>query len=186
MRIRNLAVTATLIPVLMLAGCGADTSADVAASSPGAQKASKYTDVPVGAGQPDSTQVSDDPVVNAYYDYRAALDTMMKSGGKATKQLIPVMTPTLYKAISLQAKYYRARKLRNTGATKVVWATRTVAAAGVIVRACYDTKAARTVDAKGRGVIPAKSPTRWVDEMRVEQRDGRWVVDGGRTTPQKC
>ncbi len=34
MRIRNLAVTATLIPVLMLAGCGDNESADVAASSP--------------------------------------------------------------------------------------------------------------------------------------------------------
>jgi hypothetical protein len=188
MRIRDLAVTATLIPVLMLAGCGADESADVAASSPGAQKASKHSDVPAadGAAQPETVPASDDPVVNAYYDYRAALDTMMKSGGKATKQLVPVMTPQLYKAYSQQAKYYRARKLRNTGATKVIWAKRTVAASGVIVRACYDTKAARTVDAKGRGVIPAKAPTRWVDEMRVEQRDGRWVVDGGSTTAQKC
>jgi hypothetical protein len=186
MRIRDLAVTATLIPVLMLAGCGTDESADVAASSPGAQKASKHTDVPVGAAQPEAAPASEDPVVNAYYDYRAALDTMMKSGGKATKQLVPVMTPQLYKAYSQQAKYYRARKLRNTGATKVVWAKRTVAASGVIIRACYDTKAARTVDVKGRSVIPAKSPTRWVDEMRVEQHDGRWVVDGGSTTAQKC
>lgn len=186
MRIRDLAVTATLIPVLMLAGCGANESADVAASSPGAQKASKHDDVPAGAAQPETVPVSDDPVVNAYYDYRAALDTMMKSGGKATKQLVPVMTPQLYKAYSQQAKYYRARKLRNTGATKVVWAKRTIAASGVIIRACYDTKAARTVDAKGRSVIPAKSPTRWVDEMRVEQRDGRWVVGGGSTTARKC
>ncbi|MEV6283433.1 hypothetical protein [Kribbella sp. NPDC051770] len=186
MRIRNLAVTVTLIPVLMLAGCGAGESADVAASSPGAQKASKHTDVPAGAAQPEAAAGSDDPVVDAYYDYRAALDTMMKSGGKATKQLVPVMTPQLYKAYSAQAKFYRARKLRNTGATKVVWAKRTVAASGVIVRACYDTKAARTVDAKGRSMMPAKSPTRWVDEMRVEQHNGRWVVDGGSTTPQKC
>lgn len=187
MRIRDLAVTATLIPVLMLAGCGGNESADVAASSPGAQKASKH-EVPVadGAAQPETVPASDDPVVNAYYDYRAALDTMMKSGGKATKQLVPVMTPRLYKAYTQQAKYYRARKLRNTGVTKVIWAKRTIAASGVIVRACYDTRAARTVDAKGRGVIPAKSPTRWVDEMRVEQRNGRWVVDGGSTTPQKC
>ncbi|GAB3831885.1 hypothetical protein [Kribbella italica] len=186
MRIRDLAVTATLIPVLMLAGCAGGESADVAASSPGAQKASKHNDVPVGAAQPEAPPASDDPVVNAYYDYRAALDTMMKSGGKATKQLAPVMTPRLYKAYSQQAKYYRARKLRNTGATKVIWAKRTIAASGVIIRACYDTKAARTVDAKGRGVIPAKSPTRWIDEMRVEQRDGRWVVDGGSTTAKKC
>jgi hypothetical protein len=188
MRIRDLAVTATLIPVLMLAGCGGGESADVAASSPGAQKASKHNEVPVadGAAQPDTVPASDDPVVNAYYDYRAALDTMMKSGGKATKQLVPVMTPRLFKAYSQQAKYFRARKLRNTGVTKVIWAKRTVAASGVIIRACYDTKAARTVDTKGRSVIPAKSPTRWVDEMRVEQRDGRWVVDGGSTTARKC
>lgn len=189
MRIRNLAVTATLIPVLMLAGCGNNESADVAASSPGAKKASKHgmsDPVADGAGQPDARQGSDDPVVNAYYSYRIALDVMMRSGGKATKQLIPVMTPELYRSISQQAKYYRAKRLRNTGVTKVLWAKRTLVADGVIVRACYDTKLARTVNAKGKGVLPATTPTRWLDEMRVEYLQGKWVADGGRTTPQKC
>lgn len=52
MRIRNLAVTATLIPVLLLAGCGTDSNADVAASSPGAKKASKHGPAEEGlAGQ---------------------------------------------------------------------------------------------------------------------------------------
>jgi hypothetical protein len=189
MRIRNLAVTATLIPVLMLAGCGRDESADVAASSPGSKKASKHDladPVADGSGQPQSGQGSDDPVVNAYYQYRVALDVMMRSGGKTTKQLVPVMTPELYRSITQQAKYYRTKKLHNTGATKVIWAKRTLVANGVIVRACYDTKQASTVDAKGKSALPAKTPTRWMDEMRVEQQHGRWVVDGGRTVPAKC
>lgn len=185
MRIRNLAVTATLLPVLMLAGCGND-SADVATSSPGAHKASDRDladPVADGSGQPEGGSNSGDPVVKAYYAYRVALDTMMRSGGKSTKQLIPVMTSDLYRSIAQQAKYYRTRKLHNTGTTKVIWAKRTLVADGVIVRACYDTKLASTVDAHGESVLPAKAPTRWVDEMRVEQHDGRWVVDGGRTTP---
>lgn len=189
MRIRNLAVTATLIPVLMLAGCSNDNAADVAASSPGAKKASKQgvgEAVADGSGQPETAPGSDDPVVNAYYSYRVALDVMMRSGGKATKQLVPVMTPELYRSISQQAKYYRTKRLRNTGLTKVVWAKRSLVADGVLVKACYDTKLARTVDAKGKGVLPATTPTRWLDEMRVEQQHGKWVVDGGRTTPQKC
>jgi hypothetical protein len=190
MRIRNLAVTATLIPVLMLAGCGSDESTDVAASSPGAKKASKHDMADAvaagGSGQPGGAQSSDDPIVNAYYSYRVALDVMMRSGGKSTKQLIPVMTPSLYRSISQQAKYYRTNRLHNTGVTSVVWAKRTLVSNGVIVRACYDTELASTVDAKGKSALPAKTPTRWLDEMRVEQQQGRWVVDGGRTTPQKC
>ncbi|TWD73071.1 hypothetical protein FB561_6956 [Kribbella amoyensis] len=185
MRLRNLVVTATLIPVLMLAGCGTDDAAE-AASSPGAQKASKEGAATEAADAPENRQATADPVVNAYYDYRVALDTMMRSGGKATKQLIPVMTPELYRSISQQAKYFRTKKLHNTGTTKVLWAKRTLVAQGVIVRACYDTKLARTVDADGKSVQPARSPTRWVDEMRVELRDGRWVVDGGRATPTRC
>jgi hypothetical protein len=188
MRIRNLVVTATLIPVLMLAGCANGESADVAASSPGAKKASKHEVADVvadGSGQLEGAQ-SGDPVVNAYYSYRVALDVMMRSGGKSTKQLVPVMTPSLYRSISAQAKYYRTKRLHNTGVTSVIWAKRTLVANGVIVRACYDTKQASTVDAKGKNALPAKTPTRWLDEMRVEQQQGRWVVDGGRTTPQKC
>jgi hypothetical protein len=198
MRIRNLAVTATLIPVLMLTGCGSDDSADVAASSPGAKKAAKHSEdsqadpASGGSGQPKVVQDdrtgrhTDDPVVNAYYAYRAALDVMMRSGGKATEQLGPVMTPELFRAIGQQAKYYLTKRLHNTGVTKVVWAKRTLLANGVIVRACYDTKMARTVDSQGRSVLPPKTPTRWLDEMRVEQLQGRWVVDGGRTHPEKC
>jgi outer membrane murein-binding lipoprotein Lpp len=190
MRIRNLAVTATLIPVLMLAGCGNDESTDVAASSPGAKKAAKHDLADAVAAdrsnQAGSPQSSDDPVVNAYYSYRVALDVMMRSGGRATKQLVPVMTPNLYHSISQQAKYYRSKHLHNTGTTKVIWAKRTLVANGVIVRACYDTKQAETVDAKGKSALPPKTPSRWLDEMRVEQLQGRWVVDGGRTTPVKC
>ncbi|GAA1581927.1 hypothetical protein GCM10009789_39560 [Kribbella sancticallisti] len=189
MRIQNLVVTATLIPVLMLAGCGNDKSADVAASSPGAQKASKHGLIdPVASGADGSggSVRSDDPVVNAYYDYRVAFDVMMRSGGRSTKQLIPVMTSDLFTSISQQAKYYRTKRLHNTGVTTVLWAKRALLADGVIVRACYDTKKARTVDAKGKSVLPASTPTRWLDEMRVELVEGRWVVDGGRTTAVKC
>jgi hypothetical protein len=188
MRIRNLAVTATLLPVLMLSGCGNNESSDVAAQSPGAQKASKHglDAIADGSAQVQGSPGSDDPVVNAYYTYRVALDVMMRSGGKATKQLIPVMTTDLYRSISQQAKYYRTKRLHNTGVTTVIWAKRTLLADGVIVRACYDTKKATTVDSKGKSALPAKTPTRWLDEMRVEQLQGRWVVDGGRTTPVKC
>jgi hypothetical protein len=188
MRIRNLAVTATLVPVLMLAGCGNNESSDVAAESPGAHKAAKHDldTVADGSAQVEGSPGSDDPVVNAYYDYRVALDVMMRSGGKATKQLIPVMTNRLYRSISAQAKYYRTKRLHNTGVTTVVWAKRTLLADGVIVRACYDTKKATTVDAKGKSALPPRTPTRWLDEMRVEQVQGRWIVDGGRTTPVKC
>jgi hypothetical protein len=198
MLIRNLAVTATLIPVLMLAACGSDDSADVAASAPGAEKASKPSDdsqagpTGSGSGQPNAIQndqnapQSDDPVVNAYYNYRAALDVMMRSGGQVTEQLSPVMTPELFRSIGQQARYYRTKRLHNTGVTKVVWAKRTLLANGVIVRACYDTKLARTVDSQGRSALPPKTPTRWLDEMRVEQLQGRWVVDGGGTHPEEC
>ena len=188
MRIRNLAVTATLIPVLMLAGCG-NGSANVAVSSPGAKKASKHGLVdPVANGTEltGSSQRSDDPVVNAYYDYRVAFDVMMRSGGRSTQQLAPVMTPTMFTAIGQQAKYFRAKRLHNTGVTKVLWAKRALLANGVIVRACYDTELARTVDASGKSVLPANTPTRWLDQMRVEQVDGRWVVDGGSTAPEQC
>jgi hypothetical protein len=196
MRMLNLAVTATLIPVLMLTGCGG--SADVAASTPGAEKAAQHSEVsqadPVGSGsgQPNVVQddrtapQTDDPVVNAYYAYRAALDVMMRSGGKATEQLSAVMTPELFRSIGQQAKYYITKRLHNTGVTKVVWAKRTLLSNGVIVRACYDTKLARTVDSQGRSVLPPTTPTRWLDEMRVEQLQGKWVVDGGRTYPDKC
>jgi hypothetical protein len=197
MRIRNLAVTATLIPVLILPGCG-DNSADVAASSPGAKKAAKNTEdnqvdlASGGSGQPNAVgddrtaPQTDDPVVNAYYNYRTALDVMMRSGGKATEQLSPVMTPELFRSIGQQANYYRTKRLHNTGVTKVLWAKRTLLANGVIVRACYDTQLARTVDSQGRSALPPKTPTRWLDEMRVEQLQGRWVVDGGLTHPEKC
>src|SRR6478609_1562589 len=69
MRMQNLAVTATLIPVLLLAGCGTD--AGVAAAAPAAQKATRTTTVDEAVG-------SDDPVLNAYYGYRVALDVMMR------------------------------------------------------------------------------------------------------------
>ena len=189
MRIRNLAVTATLLPVLMLAGCGNNETSGVAAQAPGAKKAAKHglNDVVAdGSAQVEGSPGSDDPVVNAYYTYHVALDVMMRSGGKSTKQLIPVMTTSLYRSISQQAKYYRTKHLHNTGVTTVVWAKRTLLADGVIVRACYDTKKATTVDSKGKNALPAKTPTRWLDEMRVEQLQGRWVVDGGRTTAVKC
>jgi hypothetical protein len=196
-RIRNVAVTATLIPVLILTACGSNSSADVAGSAPGAKMGKRSADGQAdpaggGSGQPNAIQddrtaaQSDDPVVNAYYSYRAALDAMMRSGGKATEQLSPVMTPELFRSIGQQAKYYRTKRLHNTGVTKVVWAKRTLLANGVIVRACYDTTLARTVDSGGRSVLPPKTPTRWLDEMRVEQLQGSWVVDGGQTHPEKC
>ncbi|WBQ07864.1 hypothetical protein [Kribbella sp. CA-293567] len=189
MRIRNLAVTATLIPVLMLAGCGRDDSADVAASSPGAHKANKsgVSDAVANGSQPVAdAPASDDPIINAYYDYRVAFDVMMRSGGRSTKQLAPVMTPTMFTAISQQAKYFRAKRLHNTGVTKVLWAKRVLLSKGVIVRACYDTLQARTVDSTGKNALPAGTPTRWLDQMRVELVEGRWIVDGGSTTPQAC
>ncbi|WP_433005852.1 hypothetical protein [Kribbella sp. CA-294648] len=189
MRIQNLAVTATLVPVLMLAGCGEDKSADVAASSPGAHKAIKpsLTEAVANGTLPGAdAPPSDDPVINAYYNYRVAFDAMMRSGGRSTEQLAPVMTPAMFTAISQQAKYYRTKRLHNTGLTKVLWAKRVLHAKGVLVRACYDTKQARTVDSKGRSVLPANTPTRWLDQMRIEQIQGRWVVDGGSTTPQAC
>ncbi|MFI7063219.1 hypothetical protein ACIBL3_19710 [Kribbella sp. NPDC050124] len=181
MRIRNLALTATLIPVLLLAGCGNDGSSDVAASTPGAKKASKN-----GLTEQVGSVGEADPVVSAYYEYRVALDVMMRSGGSKTKQLAQVMTPNLFQAMSAQAKYYRTKKLHNTGATRVLWAKRTLASSGVIVSACYDTTQARTVDSKGRAVLPASTPTRWLDEVRIQQHRSRWLVDGGRTTPNGC
>src|ERR1700754_4064748 len=86
MRIRNLAVAATLIPVLMLPGCDTDTASGATASAPGAQKAAKHglTDEVASQGDPAS-----DPVVNAYYNYRVALDQMMRSGGSRITQLVP-------------------------------------------------------------------------------------------------
>ena len=188
MRIRNLAVTATLIPVLMLTGCGSEDSSDVAASSPGAKKASKHglADEAGSASEAEQAAGSDDPVVNAYYDYRVALDLMMRSGGAKTKQLQPVMTAKMLQAISAQAKYYRAKKLHNTGVTTVLWAKRTLNSSGVVVSACYDTTAARTVNVRGHSVLPRGTPTRWLDQMRVQQAHGRWVVDGGTTTPKAC
>ena len=185
MRIRNLAVTATLIPVVMLAGCGTDAASGVGASTPGAKKASKHGLADAIAGQTNPV-AADDPVVNAYYDYRVALDVMMRSGGSKVTQLKPVMTPKMLQAISVQARYFRAKKLHNTGTTTVISANRTLASNGVIVTACYDTSAARTVDAKGRSVLPVSTPTRWLDQMRVQQLQGRWVVDGGTTTPDAC
>ncbi|GAA0624137.1 hypothetical protein HPO96_33905 [Kribbella sandramycini] len=180
MRIRNLAVTA-LVPAMMLAGCGNEASS-IAASSPGAQKASKQT-LTEQVGAP---VASADPVVNAYYDYRVALDQMMRSGGAKTEQLRPVMTANLFQSISVQAKYYRSKRLRNTGATTVLWAKRTLASNGVIVTACYDTSAARTVDSSNQSVLPADIPTRWLDQMRVKQQNTRWIVDGGSTKPTDC
>ena len=179
MRMPNLAVTATLAPVLLLAGCGNEADSTVAAASPAAHKAARTTTTDEAVG-------SDDPVLNAYYSYRAALDVMMRSGGAKTKQLEPVMTPAMFQAISSQAKYFRTRKLHNTGVTKVLWAKRTLAANGVIVSACYDTSAARTVNARGRSVLPNTTPTRWLDQMRVLPQQSRWIVDGGTTTPDAC
>ncbi|NUR95745.1 MAG: hypothetical protein HOV67_10855 [Kribbellaceae bacterium] len=177
MRLRNVAVTASLLPVLLLQGCGTD--AGMAAAAPAAHKATRAeaTDEAIG---------SDDPVLNAYYAYRVALDVMMRSGGGKTKQLESVMTPKMYQAISAQAKYFRTNKLHNTGLTKVVWAKRTLASNGVLVSACYDTTSARTVNARGRGVLPNTTPTRWLDQMRVVNQGSRWIVDGGTTTPTAC
>ncbi|MEU4291176.1 hypothetical protein AB0E63_23370 [Kribbella sp. NPDC026596] len=185
MRIRNLAVTAMLLPVLMLAACGTDTASGASAAAPGASKASKHglTDEVTGQSDPEGT---DDPVVKAYYDYRVALDQMMRSGGSKISQLAPVMTPKMLQAINAQAKYFRTKKLHNTGTTTVLWAKRTLASNGVIVSACYDTTAARTVNVRGHSVLPASTPTRWLDQMRVQQLQGHWVVDGGTTTPTTC
>ncbi|WP_238155141.1 hypothetical protein [Kribbella soli] len=176
---RNLAVTATLTPVLLLPGCGTEADSNVAAAAPAAHKAARTTTTDEAVG-------SDDPVLNAYYSYRAALDVMMRSGGGKTKQLEPVMTPAMFQAIGAQAKYFRTHKLRNTGNTKVLWAKRTLAANGVIVSACYDTSAARTVNIRGRGVLPNTTPTRWLDQMRVVNQQSAWIVDGGTTTPNAC
>jgi len=55
-----------------------------------------------------------------------------------------------------------------------------------VTSACYDTTAARTVDAKGRSVSPASTPTRWLDQMRVLPQQSGWIVDGGTTTPNAC
>jgi hypothetical protein len=179
MRTRNLAMTATLIPVLMLAGCGTDTASG--AATPGAQKAAK----PELTEQAATAGVAD-PVVNAYYSYRVALDLMMRSGGAKTSQLQTVMTPRMLPAITAQARYFRTKRLHNTGLTKVLWAKRTIASSGVIVSACYDTTAARTVGPRGHSVLPAGTPTRWLDQMRVLPTQGRWIVDGGSTTPNAC
>ncbi|MFF0341836.1 hypothetical protein [Kribbella sp. NPDC004875] len=178
---RNLAVTATLLPVLLLPGCGT-SGTDVAAAAPAAHKATPTATTDETAADTGS----DDPVLNAYYAYRVALDVMMRSGGSKTQQLEPVMTPAMFQAISTQAKYFRTRKLHNTGVTKVLWAKRTLAANGVIVSACYDTSAARTVNARGRGVLPNTTPTRWLDQMRVLPQQSRWIVDGGTTSPNAC
>ncbi|MFD3406639.1 hypothetical protein ACFWUU_38495 [Kribbella sp. NPDC058693] len=180
MRMRNLAVAATLIPVLLVPGCGTD--AGVANAAPAAQKAAR----PSLTDQAAAAAGSDDPVVNAYYAYRIALDAMMRSGGGKTTQLQQVMTPKMYQAISVQAKYFRTKKLHNTGATKVLWAQRTIASNGVIVSACYDTSAARTVNSRGHSVLPNTTPTRWLDQMRVLPQQSRWIVDGGTTTPNAC
>lgn len=177
MRMRNLAAAVALLPVLLLPGCGND--AGMVAAAPAAHKATR-------AATTDDAIGSDDPVLNAYYAYRAALDVMMRSGGGKTAQLQPVMTPKMYQAISAQAKYFRTNKLHNTGLTKVVWAKRTLASNGVLVSACYDTTAARTVNARGRGVLPNTTPTRWLDQMRVVTQDSKWIVDGGTTTPTAC
>ena len=185
MRFRNLAVTATLLPVLLLAGSGANAASDVAAAPRGAKTASKNGSADEVAA-PAIQDGSDDPVVNAYYAYRVALDVMMRSGGGKTRQLAPVMTPTMFQALSAQAKYFRTKKLHNTGTTTVLWAKRTLASNGVIVSACYDTSAARTVNVRGHSVLPSSTPTRWMDQMRVQQLRGRWVVDGGTTTPNAC
>jgi hypothetical protein len=176
---RNLAVTATLTPVLLLPGCGTETDSNVAAAAPAAHKAARTTTTDEASG-------TDDPVLNAYYSYRVALDVMMRSGGSETKQLEPVMTPVMFGAISAQAKYFRTHKLRNTGNTKVLWAKRTLASNGVLVSACYDTSAARTVNVLGRGVLPNTTPTRWLDQMRVVNQQSDWIVDGGTTTPNAC
>ncbi|MFD7159470.1 hypothetical protein ACFV9C_33060 [Kribbella sp. NPDC059898] len=175
MRKRNLAVAATLLPVLLLQGCGTDSG--IAAAAPAAHKAARAATDGLG---------SDDPVLNAYYAYRVALDVMMRSGGSKTTQLESVMTPKMYEAISAQAKYFRTNKLHNTGLTKVVWAKRTLATNGVLVSACYDTTSARTVNVRGRGVLPNTTPTRWLDQMRVVTEDSKWIVDGGTTTPTAC
>jgi hypothetical protein len=173
-------MTAMLTPVLLLPGCGNEADSNVAAAVPAAHKAARTTTTT------DEAAGSDDPVLNAYYTYRVALDVMMRSGGGKTKQLEPTMTPAMFQAISAQAKYFRTHKLRNTGSTKVLWAKRTLAANGVIVSACYDTSAARTVNARGRGVLPNTTPTRWLDQMRVLNQQSRWIVDGGTTTPNAC
>ncbi|MGW6197057.1 hypothetical protein ACWF0M_13005 [Kribbella sp. NPDC055110] len=176
---RNLAVTATLTSVLLLPGCGNEADSTVAAAAPAAHKAARTTTTDEAAG-------SDDPVLNAYYTYRVALDVMMRSGGSKTQQLEPVMTPAMFGAISAQAKYFRTHKLHNTGNTKVLWAKRTLASNSVIVSACYDTSAARTVNVRGRGVLPNTTPTRWLDQMRVLNQQSTWIVDGGTTTPNAC
>src|SRR5690348_2534233 len=84
MRMRNLAAAVALLPVLLLAGCGNDTG--MVAAAPAAHKATR-------AAATDDAIGSDDPVLNAYYAYRVALDVMMRSGGGKTTQLEPVMTP---------------------------------------------------------------------------------------------
>ncbi|GAA2809792.1 hypothetical protein [Kribbella solani] len=176
MRMRNLALTATLLPITMLTGCGTD---GVAAAAPAAHRAAKPATLAEEAA-------TDDPVVHAYYTYRIALDVMMRSGGSRTRQLEPAMTPKMYQAISAQARYFRTKKLHNTGTTKVIWAKRTLASNGVLVSACYDTSAARTVNSRGRSVLPNTTPTRWLDQMRVLPQQSHWIVDGGTTTPADC
>lgn len=192
MHSQSLVVIATMLPALLLTGCNRDRSADVASSSPGVNQASEPAPdgAPQAKGAPGSAQPevrpTGDPVIDAYYGYRAALDVMMRSGGKATRQLAPVMTPELVKSISRQAKYYRDNRLRNTGTTRVLWARRTLVADGVIVRACYDTELARTVGPTGKDVLRPDAPTRWLDELRVQQVEGRWIVGGGSTRPEEC
>ncbi|WP_328992691.1 hypothetical protein OG394_00470 [Kribbella sp. NBC_01245] len=211
MRIRKLAITATLISVLALTGCGGssnDGAADGAkdqgsTNSKSGQTGSGETDEQAdgdtsrngseqrtsGDGEQTGTGEDDlDPSVVAYRKYRTVVDEMSASGGKDTSKLTTVAIGDLLNENQALAKFYGAKKVHTEGSTRIVWVKKmSISKTALTLQACIDISKVKTLDAKGKSALKPGAPSRFLDTAQMRQVKNKWWrASVSRTRAQDC
>ena len=209
MRIRKLAITATLISVLALTGCGgssndgADGAKDQGSTnSKSGQTGSGETDEQAdgdtsrdgseqrtsGDGQTSTGEDDLDPSVVAYRKYRTVVDEMSASGGKETSKLNTVAIGDLLKENQALAKFYTAKKVHTEGSTRIVWVRKmSISSTALTLQACIDFSKVKTLDANGKSALKPGAPSRFLDTAQMRQVKNKWWrASVSRTRAQDC
>lgn len=210
MRIRKLAITATLISVLALTGCGG--SSDDGASGKQDQGSTSSKSGQTGSGdtneqadgdtsrsgseqrtsgdgeQPSAGEDDLDPSVVAYRKYRTVVDEMSAGGGKDTSKLNTVAIGELLKENTALANFYSAKKVHTEGSTRIVWVKKmSISKTALTLQACIDISKVKTLDAKGKSALKPGAPSRFLDTAQMRQVKNKWWrASVSRTRAQDC
>ena len=187
--------TAVLASFALLCACdGGPAAGQSPAPSSPASETPTVTPSDPSETPADSRTVAAGGAMAGYRRFVATVDAVGASGGKGDQRLRGVATGIMLGAELNQAGIFRTRKWHLVGRKQVV-STKTVRIAppnakGVIVevtvRACLDSSHATAVDAAGKSVKKPGTPTRWVDDMRMQFVDGAWKAYYGLNKAAKC